>query len=80
MGDRGPAATYALVGRKLSEFSRWEIGGQPQHKRDVWWIAPSLADGRSGASRNSIASSAQMTGSLADGRSGASRNSMYDRG
>ena len=74
MGDRGPAATYQLTAWRRDEFSRWEIGGQPQPTTRRIRGAASLADGRSGASRNWYQLACPMPCSLADGRSGASRN------
>ena len=82
MGDRGPTATVErLVANAIhANFSRWEIGGQPQLPIHVGG-GPStvhiLADGRSGANRNMMSSWIGLAYAkviLADGRSGANRN------
>ena len=77
MGDRGPAATMVVDKAWDVEFSRWEIGGQPQRYLTVDRGDQSLADGRSGASRNRTRRRMGRTLSLADGRSGASRNRYH---
>ena len=74
MGDRGPAATMLHARIVTLQFSRWEIGDQPQLTLTPREQIVSLADGRSGTSRNRHGASMDDVISLADGRSGTSRN------
>ena len=53
MGDRGGTATQDVPGKARANYTRWEIGGEPQlgyvGKGDNPIIIP---DGRSGGNRN----------------------------
>ena len=48
MGDRGGTATYSNGDPSAAYYTRWEIGGEPQHVVDHRPVMPIIPDGRSG--------------------------------
>ena len=69
-----PASLGSSMAEQAVDFSRWEIGGQPQLEQMQARGYAILADGRSGANRNLVDGSTGWRPILADGRSGANRN------
>ena len=52
MGDRGGTATQKLPRFNFSDYTRWEIGGEPQQKVREVPLLVIIPDGRSGGNRN----------------------------
>ena len=52
MGDRGGTATMPYSRRSQANYTRWEIGGEPQHKGRAGPENLIIPDGRSGGNRN----------------------------
>ena len=52
MGDRGGTATILPVSFGQANYTRWEIGGEPQRARGDRARLPIIPDGRSGGNRN----------------------------
>ena len=78
MGDRGPTATDGIAELRDADYSRWEIGGQPQQLLIAIALASIIADGRSGANRNKTTTTNSKSLIIADGRSGANRNVRHN--
>ena len=52
MGDRGGTATRAPFTASSSDYTRWEIGGEPQRMAASCYTRTIIPDGRSGGNRN----------------------------
>ena len=52
MGDRGGTATLAARRNPAINYTRWEIGGEPQLCAARWASRSIIPDGRSGGNRN----------------------------
>ena len=52
MGDRGGTATISLSISSIINYTRWEIGGEPQQETGVIPGIEIIPDGRSGGNRN----------------------------
>ncbi len=75
MGDRGPAATAPFISLMMAYFSRWEIGGQPQHPVVVGSRPTNFSRWEIGGQPQLLLSLDDLPHILADLRSGACRNS-----
>ena len=74
MGDRGGTATSDGGCRDSTYYTRWEIGGEPQHLLARAVRPKIIPDGRSGGNRNCGAGGAGGACIIPDGRSGGNRN------
>ena len=74
MGDRGGTATQGSAGAVDSDYTRWEIGGEPQQEGMSEVLASIIPDGRSGGNRNSMIGRWPAGRIIPDGRSGGNRN------
>ena len=52
MGDRGGTATDNCTSSFITNYTRWEIGGEPQRYPSVRVPSVIIPDGRSGGNRN----------------------------
>ena len=80
MGDRGPAATTIPSRHRPGEFSRWEIGDQPQLVRVLMSTETKFSRWEIGDQPQPEERREPGRQSLADGRSGTSRNGAEDIG
>ena len=79
MGDRGGTATWGLCYVFDTDYTRWEIGGEPQHVVIVDVMTFIIPDGRSGGNRNLNRSFTRKEDIIPDGRSGGNRNTISER-
>ena len=77
MGDRGGTATQPSHSRSDVNYTRWEIGGEPQHSHRIRDLMSIIPDGRSGGNRNCLALAGQPPNIIPDGRSGGNRNLTF---
>ena len=78
MGDRGGTATNSTAYCIGDDYTRWEIGGEPQqfgNHSNPPFIIP---DGRSGGNRNPHFEHMGFGSIIPDGRSGGNRNVICD--
>ena len=74
MGDRGGTATVHYSHWPASNYTRWEIGGEPQPEAKDYHNKPIIPDGRSGGNRNDVVLEEREEVIIPDGRSGGNRN------